>query len=133
MRDGVLCLLRHLSVGLAFVLKTRIPSCRKDTRISQTARTLREEKMACLTKVGRPSRRHNSALQYRRQRGTTSRPCYRPGVRAYIRPSLKNLHSLPRALTVSECADRLRRLVFESREELVEVLNAEGFEEPFSR
>lgn len=48
-----------------------------------------------------------------------------------MRPPLENQHLLPWTLAVSERADGLRALVVEAREELVEVLRGEGFEEPF--
>lgn len=49
----------------------------------------------------------------------------------YIRPALEDNRLFARTLAVGECADRLRRLVLEAREQLVELLHAQGLEEPF--
>lgn len=50
----------------------------------------------------------------------------------YMCPSLEDEDVLSGTFAVSECAHGLGALVFEACEELVEVLGAEGLEEPFA-
>lgn len=52
--------------------------------------------------------------------------------KTYVCPSLKDDHVLSRPLAIRKRANRLRALVFEAGEELVEVFRAEGFQKPFA-
>jgi hypothetical protein len=131
-RNLVLFNLWHLRISLALVLEASVPTWITKKKVNKSAFCLiKNECTKKLTEVSRSTSLHDRTLKPAKDQQLYQNPTQKSS-KTYSCPPLENDRLMAGTFAVSESADCLGGLILETCEQLVELRDAEGLEEPFS-